>query len=411
MKRIKQIVKTLFAIGVSFTVLMGCSKKSNVSDDFLDSKSSDNTSLSTKDTDTQKNFFDSVVEAPETDFSFELTEDYEGVIIKKYKGYDVHMKVPSEIQGVPVVEIGEFAFRSTPVMTVVIPDSVKKIDNGVFSGCKFLENVKFPKSITSIPSSCFDGCESLTQYIIPESIKNIEESAFRGTGLASIYIPDDVTFISYDYNGEEIESKSVFVGCKKLTEVHLPSSMKSIPYGMFKDCESLTSIKLPDGITCIGAEAFSGCASLAELTIPSSVTRIRRNAFDKTALVVLNIPNSVTELECNFSECHALREIHLPDSLTEISDHLFTKGGYFSEEVLLEKVNIPASTQKIGEAAFFYCHKLNEVVIPDSLTEVEWLSGGLSMEYDAESIAFKGCSNLSLATQKRIKELGYPGKF
>ena len=172
-----------------------------------------------------------------------------------------------------------------------------------------------------------------------------------------------------------------------------------------------TIIKLPDGITCIGAEAFSGCASLAELTIPSSVTRIRRNAFDKTALVVLNIPNSVTELECNFSECHALREIHLPDSLTEISDHLFTKGGYFSEEVLLEKVNIPASTQKIGEAAFFYCHKLNEVVIPDSLTEVEWLSGGLSMEYDAESIAFKGCSNLSLATQKRIKELGYPGKF
>ena len=90
----------------------------------------------------------------------------------------------------------------------VIPDSVKNICQGAFTGHKSLKSVIIPDSVTSIVDSAFEGCTSLASVTIPDSVTSIGENAFRDcTSLASVIIPDSVTSIGED----------TFQGCTSLT--------------------------------------------------------------------------------------------------------------------------------------------------------------------------------------------------
>lgn len=68
---------------------------------------------------------------PATDFEYDLTEDGEGVIIKKYTGKVTDVVIPAVIEDFPVVAVGSYAFSSsrTAVVSVIFPDSVGTIGN------------------------------------------------------------------------------------------------------------------------------------------------------------------------------------------------------------------------------------------------------------------------------------------
>jgi hypothetical protein len=404
----KRIVSFIFVFSTVLFLLSGFSKPFNETKEIECFDSSDNIDFIigdefnlTKEEEQQRAFALADL-VPETDFDFELTDDYEGVVIKKYKGSSRQIVIPSEIQGVPVVEIGYGSFSLTGVITVVIPDSIQKIGSYSFSFCKRLQYIKLPSGLRSIPEGCFKGCESLNYFIIPETITCIESSAFANTALESIYIPDSVSFSYIDSIwGDECHSSFVFSLCKKLKEVRLPNNMDVLPKGMFSNCESLESITLPENITTIERDVFNKCKSLRTIEIPASVVAIDVGVFDESGLTKLYIPNSVMQLKCTFATCSDLTELHLPDSLTEINSSLFHD---FYKVSKIQKVNIPASIKVIGEDAFRQMNELVELEIPDSITKIEF-------SYPDTNNAFLGCSSLPLATQKRLKQLGYPGKF
>ena len=75
----------------------------------------------------QEKYFAMAKVPPISDFEYELTEDMEGVKITKYKGEALHVLIPNEIEGMPVVELGDYSFSSRNKMeTIIIPDTVKK---------------------------------------------------------------------------------------------------------------------------------------------------------------------------------------------------------------------------------------------------------------------------------------------
>lgn len=355
----------------------------------------------------QEKYFAMAKVPPLTDFKYELTEDLEGVKITEYKGKDIHVLIPATIEDTPVVELGTYAFRDRKKMeTVVIPNTVKTVGDNLFYNCTALKRVKLSTALKSIKDSMFSGCEALEEFNIPDHITNIEGGAFMHTGLKSIYIPDTVTsFLSKSGNGVDQDISSfIFSGCRNLESVRLPASMTIIPDYMFSRCTALSNITLPKGITEIGKWAFEKCESLTNLDIPAAVTAIRKGTFDNTGLQSLTIPDSVTVLECSFGTCKHLETLRLPDTLTKITDSLFH--GVLSYSAALKSVNLPASLQKISEGAFTNLRNLNELIIPDSIESLEFLTYNSA----TENYAFAGTS-LTLKARKRLKQLGYPGKL
>ena len=64
--------------------------------------------------------------------------------------------------------------------TVIIPDSVTKIEASTFSGCSSLTSIVIPDNVTSIGSYAFKNCTGLTSITIPDSVKTIFVDAFSG---------------------------------------------------------------------------------------------------------------------------------------------------------------------------------------------------------------------------------------
>lgn len=65
-----------------------------------------------------------------------------------------------------------------------------------------------------------------------------------------------------------------------VTDVTLPSSLKTIGRSAFLGCHGLTSVVIPEGVTSIGAYAFWRCTSLQTITVRASATELGNCAFD-----------------------------------------------------------------------------------------------------------------------------------
>ena len=65
---------------------------------------------------------------------------------------------------------------------VVIPQSVTRIDDEIFSGHKEITNVTLPAGLTSIGKGAFTKCSGLSSVVIPESVTCIGKKAFAECG-------------------------------------------------------------------------------------------------------------------------------------------------------------------------------------------------------------------------------------
>ncbi|MBR2354212.1 MAG: leucine-rich repeat protein [Clostridia bacterium] len=76
-------------------------------------------------------------------------------IITGYTGSDSHIVIPSVIDGYQVTAIGDSAFTSKKIKSVIISNGIKKIDWFAFNECTALVSVTIPQSVTSIGYSAF----------------------------------------------------------------------------------------------------------------------------------------------------------------------------------------------------------------------------------------------------------------
>ena len=177
-----------------------------------------------------------------------------------------------------VTIIGDRAFWGCDFLTcITIPSSVVTIIGNPFYNWHgdlyneskafiYEDHVLFNKSKTALIA--YKAKE--TNYTIPNSVKTIGEGAFSGCdSLTSINIPNSVTTIGED----------AFSGCNSLTSINIPNSVKTIGEDAFSNCISLTSISIPNSVKMIGKDAFAFCDSLTFINIPNSVTTIGDRAF------------------------------------------------------------------------------------------------------------------------------------
>ena len=111
-----------------------------------------------------------------------LSSGEEGYVVIGYEDGISSLVIPESIDGVPVVAIGERAFRdcSTLKGDVVLPKSIVAIEKEAFMNADGLNGrIYFPQSLKVISDRAFYGCQSLQgDLIIPDSVETIGDEAF-----------------------------------------------------------------------------------------------------------------------------------------------------------------------------------------------------------------------------------------
>ena len=117
--------------------------------------------------------------------------------IVEYNGKEENVVIPAEVNGYTVTGISGWSGKPTSshplgaitgafknnktIKTVVIPDTVKYIDDESFYGCAALESVMFGNGVEEIGDYAFENCTSLSKVYIPVSVKKIGAEAFGYT--------------------------------------------------------------------------------------------------------------------------------------------------------------------------------------------------------------------------------------
>ena len=108
---------------------------------------------------------------------------------------------------------------------------------------------------TSIPTNFLNNKEQLVAIMLPETLKEIQNDAFRYCrSLYSINLPNSIENIGY----------GAFSYCQ-IDSLILPESLLSLGDYAFEECEKLVYIELPTKLSTLSAGALSYCKNLQKI--------------------------------------------------------------------------------------------------------------------------------------------------
>lgn len=150
-----------------------------------------------------------------------------------YNGGEGVVRIPEQIGGKTVVEIG----------------------SSVFVGSRYIVNLTIPDTVVRIGGSAIKGCYELVHVTLPSGLTELE-----------------------DY---------LFAWNEKLEDVSIPSGVTRLGDGVFEGCKSIKTILVPEGVTEIGYFAFSDCPNLELVILPDSLTAIKEEVFEGSEKVTV----------------------------------------------------------------------------------------------------------------------------
>lgn len=111
-----------------------------------------------------------------------------------------------------------------------LPDTVKEIGGFAFHSCGFTGKLKLPASLENIGNDAFEFCSGLTgKLTFPSKMNEIDFSIFHGTGITEVVIPSSIKTVR----------NFAFDSCMNLKKVYLPTEMPTIYNQAFINCSDV----------------------------------------------------------------------------------------------------------------------------------------------------------------------------
>ena len=297
--------------------------------------------------------------------------------------------------------IGALAFYGCGFKAVQIPRQLTSVATGKIDGVEYgpfaggkLETVSFGTLINTIPDNLCMNTTSLQKIelqSVKASLKTIGKNAFKGcTSVEEVTIPKGILTVS----------NSAFEGCSGLTDVTIAA--KTINAKAFAECTNLKAVKMEEGVTTIQGMAFAN-TQISAVTIPSTLTTagttkegaIEKGPFAGTMIATVHgqtedsteaqegatiLPETKKIPDNLFLGCTSIIDVQIPETVTEIGQKAFKDAS--SVENVTFAVNTETGkvkgVEKIGISAFDGCSSLQELVLPETVTEV--LQGAFANE-------------------------------
>ena len=137
------------------------------------------------------------------------------------------LKLPEHL-----TEIDSFAFYHCGKLNgeLKLPDTVKEIGGFAFHSCGFTGKLELPAGLENIGNDAFDFCSGLTgKLTFPSKMNEIDFSIFHGTGITEVVIPSSIKTVR-DF---------AFESCMNLKKVYLPTKMPTIYNRAFINCSDV----------------------------------------------------------------------------------------------------------------------------------------------------------------------------
>lgn len=297
--------------------------------------------------------------------------------------------------------IGSLAFYGCGFKAVQIPRQLTSVATGKINGVEYgpfaggkLETVSFGTLINTIPDNLCMNTTSLQKIelqSVKASLRTIGKNAFKGcTSVEEVTIPKGILTVS----------NSAFEGCSGLTDVTIAA--KTINAKAFAECTNLKAVKMEEGVTTIQGMAFAN-TQISAVTIPSTLTTagttkegtIEKGPFAGTMIATVHgqtedsteaqegatiLPETKKIPDNLFLGCTSIIDVQIPETVTEIGQKAFKDAS--SVENVTFAVNTETGkvkgVEKIGISAFDGCSSLQELVLPETVTEV--LQGAFANE-------------------------------
>lgn len=288
------------------------------------------------------------------------------------------ISIPEYIDGQKVTKIGERAFdieqypkdpdtgatiaNLEAIDVIIIPEGVQSIGYRTFYGMQF-QQIVLPSTLRLIDNCCFQNCSLLEEINIPASVYAIGSQVFDNC-CSLIKITVDSSNVTYN-------SKN---NCNAIIKTY----KNELIYG----CRTTV---FPSDITKIGQFAFSGILNSKEgynpisITIPDGVTQIDGYAFSYNSdITEINLPDSITAIGANAFRGGNLEHVVLPSELTSLENYVFR------DNISLKTIKIGPNVTKFGSMSpFFGCNKsiLKLLVVEDSDAATYAKANGFTYEY------------------------------
>ncbi len=299
--------------------------------------------------------------------------------------------------------------------SITIPENITSIGSSAFSGCSSLTDITIPEGITSIGNGAFNSCTALEKiHYNAQSCADLANRNYvfsyagQSGGGITVTIGDKVekipAYLFHPYNSFYTPNIKklifppgsvcngigdyAFYNCDSLTSVTFPEKLTNIGNYAFYDSNNLKEIIFPENTTgnetglTIGNNTFRGCSGLLSITIPENVTSIGNYAFyNCTAVEEINY----NAISCgDFSSSNMIFyyagknstngvSVTVGSKVERIPAYLFNPYNRALYSPLIKSLDFEegSACETIGSYAFAYCDSLENIIIPENITNIE----------------------------------------